>query len=388
MGTTKPASRLAQRFQFRYRYHLHVPGLVYLLLVVLVGLAAANRPNNLLVWVFAAMLTGVLLSGVVSGFMLMRLHVQRSVPRTARAGEALAVRYQLVNSSRVWPIFALFVREMSAGVRIARAFVQHVGPGEQLVAETVLVPQRRGLLQLDRFRAETVFPFGLVLKSVRFEQPADVLVLPRTHILKSGALANLTAGGLSGSATSRRAGPGADFLSVREYRPGDSLRHVSWRRSATTGDLAVVERSVDVPPRIHVVLDLRRATSALRLAGDARAAEEQAIELTASLLAQADHEAYEMRLTVLGFDSPSMPLRRGHWHLHKMLAQLASLDLDMPRNTQDLLRADRERMATLVVHVDRADLAVGGENAVHLTASQLPSLVAVHARPGSMEAQP
>ena len=33
----------------RRRYHIHPPGLLYLVLVVLVGLAAANRPSNLLV---------------------------------------------------------------------------------------------------------------------------------------------------------------------------------------------------------------------------------------------------------------------------------------------------------------------------------------------------
>lgn len=44
----------------RRRYHLHPPGLLYLLLVVVLGIAAANRPGNLLVWVFAAMLAGVL----------------------------------------------------------------------------------------------------------------------------------------------------------------------------------------------------------------------------------------------------------------------------------------------------------------------------------------
>jgi uncharacterized protein (DUF58 family) len=384
----------------RRRYHIHLPGLVYLLLVLMVGLALASRPNNLLVWVFAAMLASVLLSGIVSGFMLMRVVVTRTVPRTAPAGEPLVIRYQVRNGSRLWPVLALFIREMppgrarrrrswrglwrgrpgdEGGAPIPRAFVQHVGPGETLVAETATVPLRRGPLRLDRLRCETVFPFGLLLKSVRFDQRSETLVLPRVVRLRPSVLGALAARGPAGSATSRRTGPGADFLGVREYRAGDSLRHVSWRRSATTGTLAVIERSVDVPPRVHVVLDLRRPTADLRLdpAGpDARASEERAISLAASLLAQADRDGYEHRLSVLGLPSPMMPLRRGHWHLQRALAVLGALELDGPRAGADTPPLDRERTSVLVVHVDRADLAVGGPAAAHLTAAQFEALQA------------
>jgi uncharacterized protein (DUF58 family) len=355
----------------RRRYHLHLPGLLYLGLVVLVGLAAANRPNNLLVWVFAAML-----SGIVSGFMLMRVHVTRLAPRTGRVGEPITVRYVVANDSAVWPAFALFVRELSP-MRTSRAFVQHVGPREQVTTEGICWPERRGPLRFGAVRAETVFPFGLVMKSVRSDEPAECLVFPRIEPLRPGVLAALSEEGFAGASTSTRPGPGSDFLGVREYRPGDSVRHISWRRSAATGQLAVVERSVDAPPRVHVVLDLRRPTSALRVdaAGPApRDLEEDAIVLAASLLAQADRDGYESRLTVLGLPSPAMPMRRGHWHVQKQLAALAALDLDAPRDGAAAPAPDRTRAAVLVVHVDRGDLSVGGASAVHLAAGRLASL--------------
>ncbi|MFO0961777.1 MAG: DUF58 domain-containing protein [Phycisphaerales bacterium] len=362
----------------RRRYHLHLPGLLYLVLVVLVGLAAANRPNNLLVWVFAAMLTAVLLSGLISGPMLMRLRTLRQAPRTARVGEPMSVRYWVTNESRLIPVFALSVRELEPLVG-SSAFVQHAGPRETVVAETVFWPQRRGPMRFGSFRVETVFPFGLVRKSVRFDEPSECLVLPRIERLRPGALRSLAQGGVAGPSTSSRPGPGSDFLGVREYRAGDSLRHISWRRSAATGELAVIERSVDAPPRLHVVLDLRRATADLRVdAGTQvpRDLEEDAIVLAASLLAQADRDGEETRLSVLGLPSPAMPMRRGHWHLQKQLAVLAALDLDAPRDPRARPPVDRERATVMVVHVDRADLGVGGDSAVHLGAAQLPMLAA------------
>lgn len=362
----------------RRRYHVHPPGLLYLALVVLVGLAAANRPSNLLIWVFAAMLAGVLLSGILSGQPLMNLRAQRSMPRTGRVGEPVLVRYAIANGSSLWPLFALFVREM-APVRGSRAFAQHVGPREQVIAETAYWPERRGPLRLGRFRVETVFPFGLVMKSVRFDEPAECLVLPRIERLRPGVLASLAGGSVPGPSTSMRAGAGSDFLGIREYRPGDSLRHVAWRRSASTGSLAVIERSVDAPPRIRVALDLRRPTAELRVDADARPPrdlEEDAIVLAASMLAAAQREGFETRLCVLGLPSPSMPMRRGHWHLQKELAVLASLDLDAAREAGAALPEERERAATFVIHVDRADLRVGGPECVHLGAGQLASLTA------------
>ncbi|MFM8873855.1 MAG: hypothetical protein ACKOJI_10975, partial [Phycisphaerales bacterium] len=153
----------------RRRYHLHPPGLLYLLLVVVLGIAAANRPGNLLVWVFAAMLAGVLVSGILSGPTLMRLSAVRLLPRTARAGEPLVVGYAVSQRSRLWPAFALHVREREAPPG-SRAFVQHVGAGETVVAEAVFWPERRGRMVLPSFRLETSFPFGLIRKSIRFDE--------------------------------------------------------------------------------------------------------------------------------------------------------------------------------------------------------------------------
>lgn len=360
----------------RRRYHIHPPGLLYLLVVLLVGLAAANRPSNLLVWVFAAMLAGVLLSGVLSGQPLMKLRAERLLPRIGRVGEPIVIRYQVINESRMWPLFALFVRELS-DVRGSRAFVQHVGPKEQVTTETAYWPTRRGPLRLDKFRIETVFPFGLVMKSVRFHEPAECLVFPRVERLRAGTLLALAQGTVAGPSTSLRPGPGSDFLGIREYRPGDSLRHIAWRRSATGSGLAVIERSIDAPPRIAVVLDLRRETAALRIDTAVRSArdqEEDAIILAASVLTQAQRDGYETRLCVLGLPSPVMPMRRGHWHMQKEMAVLASLDLDAPRCVDAALPAERARASTIVIHIDRADLSLGGDGAVHLGADQLQSL--------------
>ena len=74
------------------RYHLHVPGFLYVGLTLLVGLAAVNRQNNLLFWVLGVMLAALLISGMVSGVMMQSLRVKRLVTGNGLVGEPLAVR--------------------------------------------------------------------------------------------------------------------------------------------------------------------------------------------------------------------------------------------------------------------------------------------------------
>ena len=103
------------RTRIRYRYRIRFAGLLYLAMTLLLGVAAATRPNNLLVWIFGVMLGAILVSGVVSGFMLMRLEVRRVDVGTAIAGRTSRLRYELTNRSRFWSAFALWIREHPVG---------------------------------------------------------------------------------------------------------------------------------------------------------------------------------------------------------------------------------------------------------------------------------
>lgn len=370
-------------------YQLPWAGAGYFVITILLGVAAAYRPNNLLVWTFAAMLAGVIVSGVISGGMLVRLRVTRLDPRPGRVGEPLTIRYAIRNLARWWPLFDLTVVEAavpgahgwSSAGRMAPAWLLHAGPGETAHVEGVIVPTRRGRFRFEAMHATSAFPFGLLRKIVVFRQPNEVLVLPAIRALKPGVLRLLAPRGMGGVRTSSRAGPGEDFLGVREYRPGDSPRQIAWRRRAGLDELATIERSTQAPPRLRVLLDLSRPTAQLRVepgadaATRARALEENAITLAASLLAAADRDGYEYALDVIGLDAPRTLLRRGHWHLQRLMVLLASIDLDEARALR--ARAERdERAALVVIHVDRVDAGDDRPGALHLAATRLEDLCA------------
>ncbi len=371
----------------RRLYHVPLGGAAYIAVTILLGVASAYRPNNLLVWTFSAMLAGVIASGVISGGMLVRLAVVRLDPRPGRVGEPMALRYLVRHRARWWPLFDLTIEEArvagahgwNAAGASSPAWLLHAAPGESAHVEGLFIPQRRGRFRFESIHASSSFPFGLLRKIVVFRQPTEFLVFPPVRTLRPGVLRSLAPHGMGGVRTSREPGPGEDFLGVREYRPGDSPRQIAWRRRAGLDELATIERSTPSPPRLRVVMDLSRPTAALRVAeGAARSArelEEDAITLAASLLAAADREGYEYALDLVGVEAPRTPLRRGHWHLQRLMAVLAGIDLDAPRGAPP--RGDREeRAATVLVHVDRVELSADRPDAIHLSATRLSDLIA------------
>ena len=374
------------RPRVRYRYRIRLAGLLFLAVTLLLGVAAATRPNNLLVWIFGLMLGSILVSGVVSGFMLMKLSVRRLDPRRAVAGEPAKLRYEIANESRVWSAFGLSIRERPLGEtdgweRFAdpvAAGVVHVGPGETVHAETWILPRRRGRMAFREVDVSSRFPFGLIEKVLRIESGFEVLVHPRTLPVRAGVLAELRSGRGGGLDPSPRPGDGEDFFGLRDYRPGDSIRQIAWKRLAGLGRLATIERSASGPPRLVVSLDLRTPTANLRSGEVApRELEERAITITASLAAESMRSGFEVGLEVLGIDAPRLPVRSGHWHLERMLGALAALELDAPRAATRAAAIPVRTVRAIVhpVHPSLIDRDVAAEYGWTLVATQFDRIV-------------
>ena len=99
----------AARMKDAFDYELTREGIVYIVVLVIIGIAALNTANNLLWIVEAAMLAAIVVSGIGSAADLRRLELDVVVPKNAFAKVPVQLRVNLINP-RLWmPAFSVKV---------------------------------------------------------------------------------------------------------------------------------------------------------------------------------------------------------------------------------------------------------------------------------------
>ena len=99
---------VARQVRDALSYKVTREGFVYLLLTLLIGIAALNTGNNLLFIVVAAMLGAVLVSGIASAVMIGGLEIGLHLPHHVFAGQSYAGAV-LLHNRRFLPAFSISV---------------------------------------------------------------------------------------------------------------------------------------------------------------------------------------------------------------------------------------------------------------------------------------
>jgi uncharacterized protein (DUF58 family) len=253
------ARRTALRWiGYRVEYKLTREGWVYIGGVMAVAVAALNTGNNLLFLILASMIAIILMSGILSTFVLSGMAMSLELPEEIFAGEPLRALLELKNEKQSLPSFSLRVEGIPAdgsahaAVLETPVYFPYVPRRESAQHWVPLVFPRRGVYRQEAFRIVTRFPFGFLQKSRRIDLRKEALVYPSISA-SPDFLAVLPA--LQGSIESLKKGRGHDLHALRDYRPTDSARHVHWKASARTGTLMVREFSREDDRRVLLIFD-------------------------------------------------------------------------------------------------------------------------------------
>ena len=362
---------------------------MYIVVVLLLGLGAINSQNNMLFFAFGLALAGALISGVVSGGILVNLSVERLPPRDAAVGAPMHVGYILRNKSRWLPAFAVSLmetprrrqraelRSSAAVLPPPRAFIDYIAVRAETRVDAIVIPTRRGVHTFHAVRAATSFPLGITRKSVTFlpdreAPPARCLVRPEIVELPPDALRRVASNSNEGERASPAIGHGDEFFSIREYVPGDSARQIAWRPSARTGQLLVRENAAHSPVRLWIGL-----VPAPAGADPVRVDQlnERAVSLAASLVHRAAQDGAEVGLAVPACGVLSPP-RHGVRHADRLLDQLAMLDIhaaDQAKSTA--FPAGSRGAGWIVVHAAEQRPQRAPQGASFLSAARPASLM-------------
>ncbi|HCT45597.1 MAG: hypothetical protein CMJ35_13550 [Phycisphaerae bacterium] len=324
--TGTPAPKRPSR-AVRRESRLTFGGIVYIAVTLFLAVGAINSQNNLLFWLFGVAIATLIVSGIFSGNALMKTRLRSRAFKEVSAGQTLRLHYTVKNRSRFFPLFAALISEIqdqrNAIGTFLPASVIHIGPGQSGSFVGILKPTRRGRVTLKRIRLSTRFPFGLLQKSLIFEQPRTLLVLPHKLQLHPGLLRHTHAQGEQARRRSARGGRSDELWGLREYVPGDPRRRISWKHSARRSELVVVEHTQTISSRIWIWIIEPDADT-----GQRAQLTERAIAAAASLIEQG-----ASRSIPIGLWFPQRGLRiepmSGRSHAGRVQRALAMVDLDL-----------------------------------------------------------
>jgi uncharacterized protein (DUF58 family) len=224
-------------------------GLWYVLLTVLVAIAATNTGNNALYMVLALMFSVLILSGVASRENVRGLDAALDPPGEVFANRPFAVGFSLRSRALVFPRwFLLFTLSRSAQPLL----IPYLPRRGKSVGQLEVMVASRGVHRFPFVHVSSLFPFGFFRKGVRYRVDLEVLVFP--ELFPAGTSQPREAEH-AGDDTSRRMGWGHDLYGLRPFRRGDDPRGIHWKQTARTGEIIFTERASERSRRLSILFD-------------------------------------------------------------------------------------------------------------------------------------
>jgi uncharacterized protein (DUF58 family) len=225
-------------------------GLWYVLLTVLVAIAATNTGNNALYMVLALMLSMLMISGIVSRENVRRLEATLDPPGEVFANRPFTMGFTLRSRALVFPRwFLLFTLSRSAQPLL----IPYLPRRGRSVGQLEMMVPTRGFHRFPFVHVSSLFPFGFFRKGVRYRVDFETLVFP--ELFPAGGSRQPREAEQVGDDASRRSGWGHDLHSLRRFRRGDDPRSIHWKQTARTGELIFTERATERSHRLSILFD-------------------------------------------------------------------------------------------------------------------------------------
>ncbi len=193
------------------------------------------------------------------------------------------------------------------------------GSGEvQVDAQMTL--ERRGVVMLKDLRAVLPDPIGCFQRLRRISGGSDkVIVLPKRYRIPEQIFEGSSRNQVGGESASNQSGQSAEYMSVRDYRPGDPLRHIHWKGWARTGKPAVLEFEEAFFPRYGLILDTRASVAESALF-------EIAVSIAASFASKLETRESLIDLMFLEDRAVHLAAGRGEARSDELLETLAGVE--------------------------------------------------------------
>ena len=221
-------------------------------------LVAWNRGIALLYGLVALLVATLVVAWIFPRLNLIGVSAKRHLPATAVEGSPVEIGLQLSNTG--W--FGRYLIEVWDSLPLTGQ------PDQQLISFIPALSKRstvsisvqcelRGFHSVGPMTLKTGFPLGINQRSIEIiDSRQSILVYPQPLQVNHLDLGVLQNNPCSETQRVNNQKGHEEFAGVREYRHGDSIRHIHWPLSAKRNELIVKEHHPVSSNRIIVLLDL------------------------------------------------------------------------------------------------------------------------------------
>lgn len=317
-------------------------------MLLIVYVAAMNR-DACLPWFIGALVAATISTGFAwPRWLVRRLVVSRSGPDRAQEGETVEFLVTVTNRG-FWPRFLIELSDQLPFVNTNQPLrggtllgvIPHI-PGKETVTFPVpVLCEQRGLHTIGPVSLASSFPLGLIeARRVSEDHVRTITVYPSvfpiTQLPLDGSPREINRGdyrltSISGS---------TEFASLREYRRGDSPKHIHWPTTARMNQLMVREFEPVASASLCIIPDLALPSN---IGKGRESTFEYAIRIAASVACFCRDQDITTQLIARGKEDLSVGAGCGLHHFHEQMDRLAIANSNGQSFYAEVLRQAIER---------------------------------------------
>ena len=370
-------------FKFIYKIqqwwfkHLTPNGLAILICLFAAVIIGIDTKQTMAYQIIAFLLAVLLVAIAFSFYFPYRFSVKRNLPKFVTVGVTFSYRLTITNQTKKEEKGLLLIEEIASpkysftrfrqtlqssrhrktsliqgylvwlkAIARERRAVTKVIPLPSLppLSETEIkgsiTPTHRGVIRLSGISMLRPDPFNIFYARKTINLPQSLLVLPRRYQLPPFILpgARMSQSGTVSLASS--VGDSEEFVSLREYRPGDPWRKIHWKSWAKLDKPVVREEQSEYFVRHALILDTFQPEAESEIL-------EEAISVAASFACDFHTQESLLDLMFVGLESYCFTSGRGLGSSEQMLEVLAGVRACRDQDFACLTAAVMERLSLL-----------------------------------------
>ena len=218
--------------------------------------------------------------------------------------------------------------------------ISPIAPRSRNKTTVKIIPSRRGIIRLAGVIIARSDPFGLFNACKKLSLPQSATILPKRYQIPPFELSGMRKAQSGNVSLASSVGDSEEFMSLRDYRPGDPLRKIHWKSWAKTDKPVVKEEQAEFFVRHALILDTFQSETYSDTL-------EEAISVAASFACDWQTQESLLDLMFVADSAYCFTSGRGLGNTEQMLEILASVQSCQDKSFESLTSTVIERTSAL-----------------------------------------